>query len=201
MNEKETAKQRLINVTIDLIYQGKTPSEITVAEITEKAGVGNGMVNYHFQSKENLMKTAVRGVMQNAKQKIPEELSCCEKLSSKERLILILQETAGFFADNPEISRIAILDNLAEIEGLPHILSDVEVFNTALYELFKGRTNIIMKKNFLIAGFFNYIFLKAEVIRKVTGFDFYDKNQRNEAISSLVNEILLGNKLECEEEQ
>ena len=57
------AKERLIDVTIKMICQGKKPSEITVKDITEKAEVGNGMVNYHFQSKDNLIRLAVKKVM------------------------------------------------------------------------------------------------------------------------------------------
>ena len=47
------AKEKLIDVTINMICQGKKPSEITVKDITETAELGNGMVNYHFQSKDN----------------------------------------------------------------------------------------------------------------------------------------------------
>ncbi|HEY5586888.1 MAG TPA: TetR/AcrR family transcriptional regulator [Ruminiclostridium sp.] len=190
MKEKDTAKQRLINVTIELICLGKKPSEITVADITEKAGVGNGMVNYHFQSKDNLMRTVVKGVMVCAKNRLPEKLKSYENLSAKERLILILKLATDFFAENPEICRIAILDNLAENDGPPHLLSDVEVFNNCLSELFAGKTHLIWIKNFIIAGFFNYIFLKADVIKKQTHFDFYDKLQRYDAVDNFISDLL-----------
>lgn len=193
MNQKETAKQRLINVTRELICKGKKPGGITVAEITEAAGVGNGMVNYHFQSKDNLMKTAVREVMVEAKAKLHQKLKRYEKHPAKERLTFILKEVADFLADNPEISRIAILDNLAENNGQLHILSDIPEFNQSLDELMEGNTKTILIKNFLIAGVFNFVFLKTDIIKQQTGFDFYDKAQRSEGITGFVNEILAGN--------
>lgn len=196
MNEKETAKQRLVNVARELICKGKKPSEITVAEITEAAGVGNGMVNYHFQSKDNLMKTAVREVVVEAKEKLHKKLKLYENCTAKERLTFILKEVADFLAENPEIGRITILDNLAENDGLPHILSDIKEFNQSLNELLQGDERIILIKNFLIAGVFNFVFLKTDIIKQKTGFDFYDEAQRAEGVTGFVNEILSGTDIE-----
>ncbi len=197
MSQKETAKQRLVNVTRELICMGKKPGDITVAEITEKAGVGNGMVNYHFQSKDNLMKTAVREVIIKSKEKLPEKFEKYKELSAKERMIFILNEVSDFLADNPEISRIAILDNLAENDGQTHILSDIDVFNKCLYELLQGDTKKILINNFLIAGVFNFVFLKADIIKKQTGFDLYNKDHRSKAVSDFVNEMTTLANLNC----
>jgi len=190
MNDKDTAKQRLINVTIELICQGKKPSEITVADITERAGVGNGMVNYHFQSKDNLIRTVVKRVTSCSKSCFNEKLKTFESVSAKERLSDILKQTTDLFAENPEICKIAILDNLSNDANTIHLLSDVDVFNDCLKELYNNDKHKIWIKNYIIASFFNYIFLKADVIKKETGFDFYDKNQRDEAINSFINDLL-----------
>ena len=190
MDEKDTAKQRIINVTIELICQGKKPSEITVSDITEKAGVGNGMVNYHFQSKDNLLRTTVKRVMVCAKNALREKLKTYEKILAKERLVVILKQTTDLFADNPEICKIAILDNLSNADETLHLLSDVEEFNDCLKEIYNNDKHKIWIKNYIIASFFNYIFLKADAIKKETGFDFYNKNQRDEAIDSFINDLL-----------
>jgi AcrR family transcriptional regulator len=190
MSEKETTKQRMINVTIDLICQGKKPSEITVADITEKAGVGNGMVNYHFQSKDNLMRTAVKRVTACAKMSFPKKLEPFKDAPAKERLTVILKELSEFFAQNAEISKIAILDNLENEDGVPHLLSDMEVFNDCLKELYGGDIRKTMVKSYIIAGFLNYIFLKANIIKKETGFDFFDKSQRENGIDEFISDLI-----------
>jgi hypothetical protein len=190
MSEKETAKQRLINVTLELICQGKKPSEITVADITEKAGVGNGMVNYHFQSKDNLMRTTVKRVIVCAKNALPDKLKPHGNTSAEKRLSIILKESTNFFAENPEICKIAILDNLSNDDDTIHLLSDVDVFNDCLKELYNNDKYKIWIKNYIIASFFNYIFLKAEVIKKETGFDFYDKKQRDNAVDNFIKDLL-----------
>lgn len=189
MSEKETTKQRMVNATIELICQGKKPSEITVADIAEKAGVGNGMVNYHFQSKDNLMRTAVKRVTACAKKALPEKLKPFENASAEERLAVILREVTDFFAQNAEISKIAILDNLENDDGAPHLFSDVEVINDCLKELCNDDIQRIWIKNYIIAGFLNYIFLKANIIKMETAFDFYDKPQRDQVVDKFIRDL------------
>lgn len=200
MNEQDTAKQRLINVTIELICQGKKPSEITVADITEKAGVGNGMVNYHFQSKDNLIRTAVKRVTICAKNSFPEKLESINSTTARERLIFILKETTDFFAENPEICKIAVLDNLLNDDETLHLLSDLDAYNDCLSEHYNNNKHEIWIKNYIIASFFNYIFLKADAIRKDTGFDFYNKSQRHKAIDNFINDLLNCSELGCKED-
>ena len=190
MNEKETTKQRMINATKDLICQGKKPSGITVADITEKANVGNGMVNYHYQSKDNLMREAVRDGTVCANKILSEKLAPLINEPVEQQLAVILKEVLDFFSQNPEISKIAILDNLENDEGLPHLLSDISVFNDCLNELCEDETRRIWMKNYIIVGFLNYIFLKAKLIKKETGFDFYDKLERDATVDNFVRELI-----------
>jgi AcrR family transcriptional regulator len=190
MNDKETTKQRMINATKELICQGKKPSEITVADITEKANVGNGMVNYHFQSKDNLMREAVRDVTVCAKKHLTEILKPFASAPVEQRLAILLKEVLDFFAQNAEIGKIAILDNLENEEGIPHLLSDVTAFGDCLEQLCEDNTCSVWMKNIIVVGFINSIFLKAEIIKKETGFDFYEKQERDTVVDNFVHELI-----------
>jgi hypothetical protein len=100
----------------------------------------------------------------------------------------------NFIADNPEISKIAILDDLENNQGTAHLLSSEESYNKCLKEVFNNDMHKVWTKNYLIAGYINYIFLKAENIKKEMGFDFYNKEQRENAIENLVKELINCNK-------
>jgi len=184
------AKERLIDVTIKMICQGKKPSEITVKEITEKAELGNGMVNYHFQSKDNLIRLAVKSVMTCATKLLSEKMKNKEEKSPVERLTIILKEVVNFIADNSEISKIAILDDLENNQGTAHLLSSEESYNKCIKDIYGDNMGTLSIKNYLIAGYINYIFLKAEKIKNETGFDFYNKEEREKAIETLVEELV-----------
>lgn len=194
MNEKETAKQRMITATKELICQGKRPSEITVADITEKSNVGNGMVNYHFQSKDNLMREAVRDVTACANKTLSEKIKPYVNCTAEQRLAIILKEVLDFISQNAEISRIAILDNLENEEGIPHMLSDVAVFNDCLRELCVDDSRRMWIKNYITVGFLDYIFLKSKLIKKEMDFDFYNKLERDSIVDHFVRE-LVGNSI------
>jgi AcrR family transcriptional regulator len=189
MNEKDTAKQRLVDVTTELICQGKKPHEITVADITERAGVGNGMVNYHFQSKDNLLRTAVKRVMECAKNHLSEKLNKYIDATAADKLTIILKETTKHFVENPEICKIAIMDNLENEPESLHLLSDFKQYNQCIKEIFGDDSCKVWIANCIIAGFLNYSFLKADALKKETKFDFYDETQRNEAINRVIKTI------------
>jgi len=184
------AKERLIDVTIKMICKGKKPSEITVKEITENAELGNGMVNYHFQSKDNLIRLAVKKVMTCATKSLSEKMKVKEEKSPSKRLTIILKEVINFIADNSEISKIAILDDLENNQGTAHLLSSEESYNKCLKDLYGDNMHKIWIKNYLIAGYINYIFLKAENIKNEMGFDFYNKEDREKAIENLIDELV-----------
>ena len=198
MSEND-AREKLIDVTIKMICKGKKPSEITVKDITEKAGLGNGMVNYHFQSKDNLIRLAVKKVMSCATKMLSEKMKDREKESPVQRLIIILKEVVNFIADNPEISKIAVLDDLENNQETAHLLSSEETYNECLKELYGDNNHKIQLKNYLIAGYINYIFLKAEKIKSEMGFDFYNKTDRDKAIENLVEELVNCDKFKCRE--
>ena len=194
VGEKD-AKERLIDVTIKMICEGKKPSEITVKEITEKAEVGNGMVNYHFQSKDNLIRLAVKKVMSCATKVLGKKIEAKENEIPIERLKIILKEVVNFMATNSEISKIAILDDLESNQGKAHLLSSEESYNKCLKDLYGDDMHKFWIKNYLIAGYINYIFLKAENIKNEMGFDFYNKEDREKAIDTLVEELVNCNKI------
>lgn len=189
MGESDS-KEKLIDVTIKMICEGRKPSEITVKDITERAELGNGMVNYHFQSKDNLIRVAVKKVMSCATRKLGEKIKGKGSMQTSEKLTFILKEVVNFIADNSEISKIAILDDLENNQMTAHLLSAEESYNQCLKELYGDDMHTFWIKNYLIAGYLNYIFLKAENVKREMGFDFYNKEQREKAIENLVIELV-----------
>ncbi len=59
MSQEETStKKKILAVTIQLLFQ-KDPEDITTRQIAGQAGVNVAAINYHFQTKENLVDEAV----------------------------------------------------------------------------------------------------------------------------------------------
>ena len=60
MKDKEKVKERIINAATELIEKsGGEVKNITARAIAERSGVALGLINYHFESKENLIAICV----------------------------------------------------------------------------------------------------------------------------------------------
>lgn len=62
MNEQD-AKQSIINAAKSILNELNDVEKITVRQIAERAGVGTGLINYHFKSKDNLLSIAIGDIM------------------------------------------------------------------------------------------------------------------------------------------
>ena len=61
-NEQD-ARQSIIDTTKIILEEVDDIEKITVRQIAERAGVGIGLINYHFKSKDNLLSIAIGDVM------------------------------------------------------------------------------------------------------------------------------------------
>jgi len=62
---EQDARQTIIDTTKALIEEADDTEKITIRQIAERAGVGTGLINYHFKSKNNLISIAIGDVMVN----------------------------------------------------------------------------------------------------------------------------------------
>ncbi|MCC0661391.1 TetR/AcrR family transcriptional regulator [Clostridioides sp. ZZV14-6154] len=59
------ARERIIEVTLRILEEVEDVDKITVRQIAERAGVGVGLINYHFKTKDNLLSIAIGDTMSN----------------------------------------------------------------------------------------------------------------------------------------
>lgn len=62
MNEQD-ARQSIITAAKTILDEVDDIEKITVRQIAERAGVGTGLINYHFKSKDNLLSITIGDVM------------------------------------------------------------------------------------------------------------------------------------------
>lgn len=176
-------KDKLINVTIDLIKETRgSIDKITIREIAQRAGVGVGLVNYHFQSKKNLVEICVQQIISGI---IAQSKPDVANLSPMEKLKCSVKISIDFIMDNPEISRISVLNDLCQGKQNDNTFQTLSRYyfhasNLGLNE------NTFFKAVFLIHGL-QGIFLRWELYKGE--FDFSDKVQRDSLIDNLVEKI------------
>ena len=66
MKNSTEVKEIIIKSTIELIEQSNGDiKKITSRSIAEKSGIALGLINYHFESKENLIALCVQRIINN----------------------------------------------------------------------------------------------------------------------------------------
>jgi|InofroStandDraft_1065614.scaffolds.fasta_scaffold18814_2 AcrR family transcriptional regulator len=176
-------KEQIINAAIDLIKETNgSIDKITIRQIAKRAGVGVGLINYHFQSKKNLIDLCVQQIISGV---IAQSKPNMEKLSPMEKLKCSIKVSIDFLMDNPEISKISILDDFIQGQANDNTFQTLERYYFYANNL-RLNEDVFFKAVFLIHGL-QGIFLRSKLYKDK--FDFSDKMQRDSLIDNLVEKI------------
>lgn len=176
-------KDKIIEVTIGLIREVNGDiDKITIREIAKRAGIGVGLINYHFQSKKNLVDICVQRIVSGV---IAQSKPDMAQLTPIEKLKCSVKIPVDFLMDNREISKISILGDLTQGQNNDNTFQTLSKYCYHAGNLGQGE-DTFFKAAILIHGL-QGIFLRWELYKD--RFDFSDKEQRDKLIDSLVEKI------------
>jgi len=181
-------KERIIAATIGLINESDGDiASISTRTIAERAEVGVGMVNYHFQTKDRLIEICVERIIGDVISEFRPEILASQQ-SPAERVGFTARLVADFLYDNEAMSRISILSDLQHpkdddntmlsVRGIEYTIGD-----TALGEVGSERRLAA----FALVSVMQALFLRPHAL----GLDMRDKQQRDELLNQLV-ELIFG---------
>lgn len=187
-NRVNKTKEKIINSTIDLLLT-KDISLITIKDISDKASVGIGLINYHFQTKENLINIAIKNFI--AKEIGNEVINNkINEMSAKEKLLFSLEGYANFLASFPNIMKVHLINSFSENYDGEDLDISIKYYSPILEAIFPHKTysdRIIILQQ--MVSVIMHTFLNASQIEKHTSINFYDESQRNLLIRNLVNNL------------
>lgn len=187
MNTQETnAKNRIIDVVKALLIEGCSFSELTVREIAERAKVGIGTINYHFQSKDRLVYEAVTSLLVTMADNLSSSAQEPEG-SPYEKLRSFLIGTSDLLMQHYDIYKLQINYELTQGD-----------MKTPSYLLPLLRGVLSPEKNvheiqiaaLQLVTTMQVIFLNPGSFKSYSGLDIFDKEQRDEAIDIILNNIV-----------
>ncbi|MGN0621410.1 MAG: TetR/AcrR family transcriptional regulator [Porcipelethomonas sp.] len=194
MRNKEEVKEAIITATTELIEQsGGDINTITARSIAEKSGVALGLINYHFESKENLISICVQRIINKVLMRFsPDKKDYAENdgLTDKERLISFAQQTFDFLYANYAIVKISILSDFRGYQPQSNSALTQLGFSLAI------RSNIPESQKqliaFSLASIMQTAFLSGENSKAITGYNLAEKPERDLFISDIVTMLLEG---------
>lgn len=193
MKEKTNVKERIIEVTTELIEQHKgNTNEITARVIAEKAEVGLGLINYHFGSKENLITACVQRIISNV---VTAGVKVNKKYDTdKERLTAKAIYVFNFLFENAAVSRISILGDLQNYSANGNSAYTQRGFMTSMTRDVAEQDKALL--SFILTATMQIAFLGSGAIKEILGYDLEIPKERAAYIEKVVAILFEGNKKE-----
>lgn len=184
MSDNE-AKERIIKAAMELLEETEDSSAITVRQIAQRAGVGVGLINYHFQSKDNLLFAAIGSYMV---QMIEAIRSAPEPgVSPAENLKSVLRELCDIGMQHEKQMRIG-----AQFQIMQGDFSASNFLLPSLRAVFAGRRdeNTIRLIAFQILITTNIMLLRSDAFFNYLGVDIRSKQQRDRLADQIVDNFI-----------
>lgn len=192
MAEKEI-KQVIMRAAISLVEQGDGRlEEVTVRDIAAAAGVGVGLINYHFGSKDELLRLCAQTIVSEELERFHLMAEKLSDLPPLERLRRLAKRNCDYLAARPNLSRMSIFTDLrrGDYAGdntdqnmaafLPLVAEAGGLPETAM----ESRMRTHMLVHTLQAAFLRSASVKARI-----GLDFYDKADRDRFVDLTIDQL------------
>ncbi len=108
---EDDVRSRIMEAADALLDEGLEPERITVRRITERAGVGTGSINYHFQSKDELLHEVVNEKIAQVGAEWLTRFAMPEG-DARQRLKQMLIEVGGVVIRYPQYTRVFVQHEL-----------------------------------------------------------------------------------------
>ena len=190
MNNKEA----LIQAATALIEEkGDNLNEITVREICKRAGVGLGLLNYHFGNKDKLIEVCVERMINEIIARFQTIREKETALTPREKLEFLGNMTLDYLFAHESRARISILTDMQEPKPEDNTHRTYRAYLplvAACRPDWDDKT--VRKKTFLLVTIMQQTFLRHKIVSGVIDMDLTQKENRKVLHTRILHEILEG---------
>lgn len=180
------AKKAILDTTIQLIQESDGNTEaLTIRAIAERANVGVGLINYHFQTKENLIEMSVQKIIGEVISKFRPDTN--GNLSHLEQLKRVVKSVADFLAMHSSVSQISILGDYKTPKASDNTMQTVKGFGLSLQDTRPEKESTLQL--FMLTSILQAVFLRRDLSEELFGYDYNDKTQRDKLIDTIMDHM------------
>jgi len=186
------SKEAIIQAAMDLIEEkGENLNEITVRDICKRAGVGLGLLNYHFGNKDKLIEQCVERIINGIVAQFQQIREETEGLAPFEKLEQLGNMTLDFLFAHYAVSRISILTDMRT----PKETDNTHRTYTAYLPLVAAcrpdwDESAVKRKTFCLITLMQQMFLRHEALSRTLGIDLGKKENRRAFHAQVLRDIL-----------
>ena len=194
MKDTSGVRERIIEVTTKLIQDNKGDiRNITSRKIASESGVGLGLINYHFGSKDQLITMCVQKIIDQvvsyftpAPKKYEGDSLTCDRL----RLADWAKQVFNFLFLNEAISFISITEDMKNYTNDCNSVNTQKGFSMAIQSPLEPRIKQLLI--FTLTSTMQIAFLSRDESVVLLGYDFQLKEERDAYIEQLVAVLFTG---------
>ncbi|MEM7437289.1 MAG: TetR/AcrR family transcriptional regulator [Myxococcota bacterium] len=195
-NKSTATREKIIRAAVDAFATYGFDGAST-RQIAAMAGENQGLITYHFSSKENLWKAAVDSVFNTMKQELLERAQVLLDADVRTRLRLWIIFMARYAARRPEQMRLMVQEGKSESPRMQwlvdtHIRGPFEIVAPTIREAIEEGIipeAPVLHYFYIIVGACSLIFSSGPEVRALTGDDPFDEKTieaHAEAVANLV---------------
>ena len=185
--KSDDTKESIIRETIRRIEASNgRVEEVTIRAIAQGAGVGVGLVNHYFGSKERLIELCVQRMIREVVgsfQVEPREGDTPLVVTQR-----VAKQVMDFLMAHPEVSVISILGEMRSPRTDDNSMGTVRGFSMCMSG---GRAPERQREQaFALVALMHEAFLRRELMKASLDVDFYDKQQRDRFLDEAVIRVM-----------
>jgi len=185
---EDTIKNKILRATIELMKDDT--ANITVRKIAAHAGVTQGLINYHFQSKDNLINIAAQRFVDETVSRMPDTFAQIDG-DPIDILRKKMKMTFSYLVEHPNVSRISILRSWQEGQTNDNMQSSINAYDKLLQYIFHDERQRFFAGHIFSASI-QSLFMRSDVLRETQGIDISNPIVRNQFVDDLVDIVLRG---------
>jgi len=173
--QREATRERILEASVETFAE-KGFLGASTREIARRAGTNQGLITYHFKSKDELWRAAANSIFERLGSQLAERLDALELADPRERAREAIRQYVRFAAAHPELFRIMVDEGRVADDRMKwlvdaHLRPRFEAISKGLIEIVGIDESLVPHAFYVLAGAASLMFAVAPECRRVTGLD------------------------------
>ncbi|MCI9463209.1 MAG: TetR/AcrR family transcriptional regulator [Lachnospiraceae bacterium] len=186
------SKETIMEAAISLIEEkGDCLEEITMREISKRAGVGLGLINYHFENKEKLIELCVERIINGIVEKFRGMKECVKDRTPFEKLDALGNMTLTFLFEHRAVSKISILSDMRFPQEYDNTRLTMQAYLPLVADCRPDwDEEKVYQMTYCLISCMQSVFLRADVLLQTRGIDLRNAKERSAFYTKMLKNIV-----------